>query len=493
MGWPKEAFLNLRQILTPKSRPAPGGNLLYVKADNELYLLNADGTEHLVGGGGTGDVNSVVAGDQITVDATDPANPIVSTTGLVESVVAGTNVTVDSTDPANPIVSATGSGASDSFLNTDIATVTTGSDVLLVLSHVPITGSEQVFYRGMALKKTDWTRADTLITVTTETWMLTNDKCWVDYAYDLTVAAIPPVITSPTTGSSTTATPTVSGTGSPGYAISVRVDGVSVGTTTVDASGNWSLTTSVLTTGAHALVARQTSPDTSTLDSSTVNISVLAFSALLPTYSPSLWWRLGDAAGITAADSSGNGHSGSAATVNFGVTGLVTGDADTAATLTNPSEIHVTAGYAAWMDNANISGRALFKTTSTDANGIVILSRWDGAAGLWIFDHINGNLRVKFNGTTVTTTGLTLNDGNKHAASFTYDGTTCKIYADGALVKTQAVTATITGGANVIAGADRSGGAGSLLHHWQGTLDEITYWAGHILTATEITNLWNVT
>lgn len=33
--------------------------------------------------------------------------------GVVESVVAGTNVTVDSTDPANPIVSATGGGGSD--------------------------------------------------------------------------------------------------------------------------------------------------------------------------------------------------------------------------------------------------------------------------------------------------------------------------------------------------------------------------------------------
>lgn len=52
MGWPKDAFLNLRQILTPKSRPAPGGNLLYVKDDNELYLMDSDGTEHSVSGSG---------------------------------------------------------------------------------------------------------------------------------------------------------------------------------------------------------------------------------------------------------------------------------------------------------------------------------------------------------------------------------------------------------------------------------------------------------
>lgn len=50
MSWPKEAFLNLRQILTPKSRPSTGGNLLYVKSDNWVYVMNADGTEHPVGG-----------------------------------------------------------------------------------------------------------------------------------------------------------------------------------------------------------------------------------------------------------------------------------------------------------------------------------------------------------------------------------------------------------------------------------------------------------
>ena len=385
-----------------------------------------------------------------------------------------------------------GGGASTSFLNTDTATVTAGEDVLLPCSHLPLTGSEQVYYADLPLKKVDWTRATTLVTIPTESWMKTGDTCWIDYAYDNTVDTVAPVIGSPTTGSNTSATPTVSGTGAAGYAISVRADGVSVGTTTVDSSGNWSLVTSVLTAGAHTLVARQTSPDTSTLDSASVSITVLSFAAQTLVYGPSLWWRLGDAAGTTATDSSGNSHTGTAASVTFGATGLVTGDADTAATLSAPARVDVSGGYASWMDNANISGRVLFKTTNTDANGIVFMSRWDGAAGLWIFDHVNGNIRLKLNGTTVTTTGLTLNDGNKHSASFTYDGTTVKLYADGALVKSQAATATITGGANFTVGADRSGGGGSLLHHFAGTLDEATYWAGHILTAAEITNLWNV-
>lgn len=68
------------------------------------------------GGGGTGIVESIVAGTGVTVDDTDPANPVISATGgsgsgVVESIVAGTGVTVDDTDPANPVISATGGGA----------------------------------------------------------------------------------------------------------------------------------------------------------------------------------------------------------------------------------------------------------------------------------------------------------------------------------------------------------------------------------------------
>lgn len=76
-------------------------------------------------------VESVVAGDGISVNDDDPLNPIVTNTG-VYSVVAGTNVTVDDTDPHNPIVSATGGGGGggiseiDSPLGTIHVTDSTG-------------------------------------------------------------------------------------------------------------------------------------------------------------------------------------------------------------------------------------------------------------------------------------------------------------------------------------------------------------------------------
>lgn len=86
-------------------------NYVLNQADQLLYLFDASSSPGswapLTGGGGGGTVDSIVAGTNVTVDDTDPANPIVSAasgSGVVESIVEGTGVTVDDTDPANPIV-----------------------------------------------------------------------------------------------------------------------------------------------------------------------------------------------------------------------------------------------------------------------------------------------------------------------------------------------------------------------------------------------------
>jgi hypothetical protein len=60
-----------------------------------------------------GGVRSIVQGTNVTVNNSDPLNPIVSASGVVQTIVPGTNVTVDNTDPANPIVSASGGGGGD--------------------------------------------------------------------------------------------------------------------------------------------------------------------------------------------------------------------------------------------------------------------------------------------------------------------------------------------------------------------------------------------
>ncbi len=108
-------------------------------------------------GAGGGEVDTVVAGTAITVDSTDPANPIVTNNGVrsitagtgvtvtgtanvpiinatgggggtVDTVVAGTAITVDSTDPANPIVT-----------NNGVRSITAGTGVTVTgTANVPI-------------------------------------------------------------------------------------------------------------------------------------------------------------------------------------------------------------------------------------------------------------------------------------------------------------------------------------------------------------------
>jgi hypothetical protein len=50
------------------------------------------------------------------VDGVDGANGAPGAPGVVQSIVAGDNITIDSTDPAHPIVSATSSGVTKGFV-----------------------------------------------------------------------------------------------------------------------------------------------------------------------------------------------------------------------------------------------------------------------------------------------------------------------------------------------------------------------------------------
>lgn len=94
------------------------------------------------GGGSSGGVQSVIAGANITVDSTDPQNPIVSASGggggggTVDSVVAGNNIDVDATDPANPIVSV------ENLVVADITDVTASAAELNIMDGVTADATE---------------------------------------------------------------------------------------------------------------------------------------------------------------------------------------------------------------------------------------------------------------------------------------------------------------------------------------------------------------
>jgi MYXO-CTERM domain-containing protein len=78
------------------------------------------------------------------------------------------------------------------------------------------------------------------------------------FRVDVTPPATP-VVSSPTEGAVVdTATPVISGTAEPGSTVTVIIDGATVGTTTADASGNWTFTSPALTDGAHTVRATAT-------------------------------------------------------------------------------------------------------------------------------------------------------------------------------------------------------------------------------------------
>ena len=73
-------------------------------------------------------VVSLVGGNHITIDSTDPQNPIVNATGSVDAVVGGNNVTIDATNPTQPIINVPDMTYDDTALTADI--LTNSTDIL---------------------------------------------------------------------------------------------------------------------------------------------------------------------------------------------------------------------------------------------------------------------------------------------------------------------------------------------------------------------------
>ncbi|MGH9103700.1 MAG: LamG-like jellyroll fold domain-containing protein, partial [Acidimicrobiales bacterium] len=150
---------------------------------------------------------------------------------------------------------------------------------------------------------------------------------------------------------------------------------------------------------------------------------------------PLAYWRLGESqASAPAADSSGNGNTGtySSSGVTLGAQGAIAGDANTAATFDGSSGGMTAPDTSALRLNGSFSIELWAKQGSFDNTYPGLLYKGDDS-GYLIYEKPDGTLSFKRNDTEATTTPGALVAGHYHYYVVTYDGTSLDWYVDGKL------------------------------------------------------------
>jgi glucose/arabinose dehydrogenase len=156
---------------------------------------------------------------------------------------------------------------------------------------------------------------------------------------------------------------------------------------------------------------------------------------------PAGYWRLGETSGTTAADTSGNGRTGSYLnTPTLGQAGALTGDSNTSVGFDGTSE-HVAVPYTAALNTPTTTleawvyptgGQGRFRAVVSNRDYVVGSTRgsilYASASNTWQYWVGNGS----GSWTVVGGPAVTLNDWT-HVAG-TYDGSTARLYVDGTLV-----------------------------------------------------------
>lgn len=203
---------------------------------------------------------------------------------------------------------------------------------------------------------------------------------------------------------------------------------------------------------------------------------------------PSFYWRLGEATGTTAVDSSGNDERGTyAGTVTYGRPGAV-GGTDTAVTL-NGSSGNIASTYN-WAGPTTYSAEVWFKTTSTKGGKLIGFGTNQTGTSTNIDRNLavldTGALRftVGANGETALTSPATYRDGQWHQAVVTQGADGMQLYVDGSLVASGSRTTS-----QDYAGYWRVGGdkvwSGSTSGYLAGDVDEVSLYS-RVLTAGDV-------
>ena len=181
----------------------------------------------------------------------------------------------------------------------------------------------------------------------------------------------------------------------------------------------------------------------------------MSYSATVLADSPVGYWRLGDASGTSAIDSSGNSITGTYTVATngsftLGTTGLLAGDSDTAVTLTRGTS-GGNGGYIDCTTNAllNVGDtftlEAWIKLLAVDANVYTVFSK--GANGYCVRINAGTVQLLKDQVAAIVSSTTAIADTNTHHIVATKAGATVKMYLDGVDVTgtvTNATCATTT-------------------------------------------------
>jgi hypothetical protein len=205
---------------------------------------------------------------------------------------------------------------------------------------------------------------------------------------------------------------------------------------------------------------------------------------------PLAYWRLDDVGnGTTMTDVSGNAHHGTwnAVTSHTVTSGLLANEPDNALLMTGTGGEGAVVPSASWMNiTTNMSWVILFKTTDTAAH-MIDRAQVVGGGQDWSLQ-IGSQFYFLAGGSTVAASTATgLNDNTMHLAVVTYNGSSVKLYVDGALDKSVAYSAPLpTSAYDITVGY---GGGLTSAAMFTGTLDEAILYAS-VLSATDVADLW---
>jgi Concanavalin A-like lectin/glucanases superfamily/Glycosyl hydrolase family 26 len=207
---------------------------------------------------------------------------------------------------------------------------------------------------------------------------------------------------------------------------------------------------------------------------------------------PLAYYRLNEAGGTSATDSSGKGNTGTYnGAIGYGVAGA-TIDGDAAISLPGTASSYVSTpnlspgsafSLECWVDPANYLGASQTseRLFSTASNGLSTLAYVPPAAG----GSTAGKFLIRMGGSIGFATGHTYTAGSWYHVVYTWDGTTQDIYVNGVLDATGPATATSAtpawGGVTYLGANAASSSFPSPL---QGSLDEVALY-GKALTAAQ--------